>query len=191
MMLATRTVLFAVALLASASLAIAQIRLPGFGQRKPTFKTFTSGNVSIEYPDRDWQLYPGSGSALLILTREPDAIVALHRTKLRQPQTPDDIDDLFVQLEGDEIKDLNPTAADLTLTVVPHANLKRVVNVTFSRPGSAGKERVRQVIVPMGDYVYRVVCSARSADFVKNEPVFEHVIQSLKVGTPIPKSDAR
>ena len=153
----------------------------------PPGKVFKSAELSLEYPARDWEQLSGAGSVLTTLTtRRFDATVVIERSKLAAPLTSADLTDLFAEIEADLIREQFPSATGVTAALATHPKLGAVVRVDFSRPGPAGIERVRQISAPAGWYIYRVVCSARSADFPKYEATFNRVIESATITMAAP-----
>jgi hypothetical protein len=167
-------------LVLAVSTALADSQL--FRRGGPTFKTFTSGELSIDYPERDWQQLPGAGTVLVTFaTRRADAAVVIERAKLGQPLTAADITDIFANIEADLVKERYPEAANVSAALASHGTLGTIVRVEFTRPSAAGLERVRQFSAPAGWHIYRIVCSARAAEFPKNEAIFDRVIASAKI----------
>ncbi len=138
------------------------------------------GRFTLQYPKKDWLAVPGGGGVLLTLTeRRVEATVAVEDKALNQPLAPDDITDLFAQLEIDAIKERQPKATDFQSRLL-EAEGRKIVIVQFTRPGLKGPERVRQFSIPAGPHLYRVVCSSSPAQFAKYEPVFAHIAASFR-----------
>jgi hypothetical protein len=155
-----------------------------FRRGAPAFKTFTSADLTIEYPERDWQQLPGAGTVLVTFaTKRADAAVVVERAKLGQPLTAADITDVFATIEADLIKERHPDATTVTATLASHGTLGTLVRVDYTRPATGGAERVRQYSAPAGWFIYRIVCSARSNEFSKHEPTFDRMIASARIVT--------
>jgi hypothetical protein len=182
------SIVLAAALLASSAALDAQL----FRRGAPVFKTFTSAELTIEYPERDWQQLPGAGTVLVTLaTKRGDAAVVIERDKLGQPLTSADITDVFANIEADLVKERHPNAAIVSASLASHGTLGTIVRVEFTRPAAGGAERVRQFSTPAGWYIYRIVCSARSAEFAKHEAIFDRVIASAKITVTPPTGGLR
>jgi len=135
--------------------------------------------IRFEYPKKDWQIVPGGSSVIVSLTQKKgEAAVVVEQTRLNQALAPDDITDLFGQLEAETVKEHQPSAADLQAKVV-QASGRRFVILTYGRQGVTGAERVRQYSFPSGTDLYRLTCSAAASQFTKYEPVFAHIAASF------------
>ena len=169
-----------VLLVLALSVGVADAQL--FRRGAQTFKTFKSAELTIEYPDRDWQQLPGAGTVLVTFaTKRGDAAVVIERAKLGQPLNAGDLTDVFADIESDLVKERYPDATDVKATLAAHGTLGQVVRVEFTRPAAGGAERVRQFSAPGGWFIYRIVCSARTAEFPKHEATFDRVIASARI----------
>jgi len=140
-----------------------------------------NSQIRFEWPRKDWQMVPGAGSVIVSLTeKKSEAAVVVERNRLNQALAPDDITDLFGQLEADVVKERQPPATDIQAKVVA-AGGRRLVILTYGRNGITGPERVRQYSIPAGSEIYRLTCSAGVKDFSKYEPVFAHIAASFTV----------
>jgi hypothetical protein len=129
----------------------------------------------VEWPRRDWLALPGGGSLLLAFaSKKGDAVVLIEQVALRQALDPNDLTDLFAQLETEAIKARHPGAADFESRVIEGGD-RRLVAVQFSRTGVLGAERVRQYSLPVGKQLYRVTCAAAAGQFAAYEAIFAHV----------------
>jgi len=143
-----------------------------------------NGRVRFEYPKSGWQVVPGGSSVLVSLRQKGgEAAVVVEQNKLNQPLAPDDITDLFGQLEADVVKERQPTAANIESKVV-EAGGRRFVILTYARQGIKASERVRQYSIPSGSDLFRLTCSAAADKFAKYESVFAHVAASFTVAAP-------
>jgi len=139
--------------------------------------------LQLEWPKKDWMLLPAAGSAsLVVAAKKGDALVVIERSTLNQALEPADITDLFAQLEGDVIKERQPSAAELQSKVIDSES-QRLVAVQYSRQGTTGPERVRQYSVPVGKQLYRLICVSTAGRFAAYEPVFAHMAATF-VATP-------
>ncbi len=68
--------------------------------------------IQVDLPKKDWMVLPSSGSLVIAMaSRKGDAVVLVERSALRQALEPEDITDLFAQIEVDAIKERYPKAA--------------------------------------------------------------------------------
>jgi hypothetical protein len=153
-------------------------------QRSPKLgvkRLVTPAHVTLEYPNKDWIVLPAGGFMLLSLAEKSGlALVQLERVRLNQPLTPDEVTDLFTELEARTIRDRHPDAKGFVSRVAT-VGKQRVVILQFDRVGTVGDERVRQYSVPVGDSLYRLVCAASTGQFARVEVVFAHMAASLLV----------
>jgi hypothetical protein len=139
--------------------------------------------IRFEFPKKDWQLVSGGTISIVAVTQKSgQAAVVVEHTKLNAALAPDDITDLFAQLEADQIKQQQPDAADLQSKLVSVGN-RRLVIVGYTRRGVTGAERVRVYSVPVGSDLYRITCSAAAQQFARYEQVFAHVAATFATGT--------
>jgi len=145
--------------------------------------------IRLEYPKKDWEVVPRPAAAIIpgatlpivsLVQRRRDAAVVVEQTKLHQALTLDDITDLFGQLEADSLRERQPQATDIRSRLVD-AGGRRLVIVTYARPGVGGPERVRQYSIPAGADLFRLTCVAATSQFARYEPVFAHVAASFTV----------
>ena len=151
--------------------------------RVPKFEvqafSMPGGRIKFEYPKKDWQLVPGGSTALVsAVQKQGQAGVVVEESKLVQALAPEDITDLFGQIESDVVKERQPGATDIQSKVID-AGGRRLVIVTYGRPGIAGPERVRQYSITSGTSLYRITCSAAAATFPRFEPTFAHLAASF------------
>jgi hypothetical protein len=177
--------LFAVLLLGGS--AFAQAPAPSEVRRAPKLDVqafLEPGNrIRFEFPKKDWQLVSGGAIAIVSLAQKSgQAAVVVEHTKLLASLAPDDITDLFAQLEADNVKEQQPGVTDVQAKLV-EVDKRRIVVVSYARRGVAGLERVRQYSVPVGSDLYRLTCSAATTQFARYEPVFAHVAATFATGT--------
>ena len=130
---------------------------------------------AIEFPKKDWVVAPSGGAAVLALVQSKgEASVIVERVILKAELGPDDITDLFAQLETEAIQQRAAKAADFKSKVLDVAG-GRLVAVQFVMTGSKGPERVRQYSIPAGKDLYRVTCAAPIAQWAVYDPIFAHM----------------
>jgi len=146
--------------------------------------------VRFEYPRKDWEVVlpksvppaePGASRPIVsIVQRRREAAIVVEQEKLHRPLAEDDLTELFGQLEGDAIHERQPLAKEILPKVV-QAGSRRLVIVTYSRQVAyAGTQRVRQYsMLAGGAALFRLTCSAPTAQFSRYEPVFAHVAASF------------
>jgi len=136
---------------------------------------------SMEYPSKDWLVVPSGGAAAVILAQKKgDAAVVVERAPLRQELAPEEITDLFAQLETDVVRERQPKAADFQSRVID-APGRRLVVLQYVRPGVAGPERVRQYSIPVGKQLYRLTFAAPVGQFPSFDVVFSHMAAAFTV----------
>jgi len=187
----------ATAVIATPPLAAQDLGTPAPGEygraAKLEVQAFETGNkqIRLEYPKKDWDVAPANGAPVSvpgvtwpivsIVQKKHDAAIVVEGVRLHQPLAQDDITDLFGELEASAIRERQSLAKDLQPKVV-QAGGRRIVIVTYNRQGAAGAERVRQYTIPAGGAdLYRLTCSAATAQFARYEPVFAHVAASFTV----------
>ena len=139
--------------------------------------------IQFEFPKKDWQLVAGGTVSIVSVTQKSgQAAIVVEHSKLNTALAPDDITDLFAQLEAEQIKQQQPDAADLQSKLVAVGN-RRLVIVGYTRRGVTGAERVRVYSVPVGSDLYRLTCSAAPQQFARYEQVFAHVAATFATGT--------
>lgn len=146
------------------------------------YQTLTGpgGQYVLEYPKRDWRVIPGGGAVMMTLAQsKSEAAVVIEYTRLDPPLAAEEITELFLEIEVDELKKRQPGASafQARLAMGPQG---RQSFVDFTRPGVNGDERVRQVSMPRGDALYRIVCSASVELFDKYEPVFDRIVETFR-----------
>jgi hypothetical protein len=138
--------------------------------------------LTVEYPN-DWRLLVGGEAALFTLvSKNGEALMMLERASLEVTLLPEDVAELFVDLELELAQALSPTATGLRATVVDR-DKRRMIIIDFQRDAAGRLERVRHYVYPVGREVYRFVCSAPVLQFDKYGKVFSTVSASLTFGT--------
>jgi len=182
-----RSVATALAVLFAGASILAQPPAPNEVGRAPKLevqKFVAPGNrIRFEFPKKDWQLVSGGTVSIVSVTQKTgQAAVVVEHTKLNAALAPDDITDLFAQLEAEQIKQQQPDASDLQSKLVSVDN-RRFVIVGYTRRGVSGPERVRVYSMPIGSDLYRLTCSAAAPQFARYEQVFAHVAATFATGT--------
>jgi len=153
---------------------------------------FDNRQIRFEYPKKDWEIVPRPTTAVIpgatapivsVVQRKREAAVVVEQTKLHQPLALDDITDLFSQLEADSIRERQPQATDVRAKLVDVGGGRRLVILTYGRPGVGGPERVRQYSIPAGADLFRLTCVATVSQFGRYEAVFAHVAASFAVAS--------
>jgi hypothetical protein len=168
---------------ASGSPARAQFGVFKRGSKNGSYQPFkdASGRFSLEYPAKDWRTIPGGGSVLVGFThKDGDATVLVDYTKLKLALAPTEIDAAFAELEVQLLKEREPSVTDIKSSVVPGSPGPRIV-IQFSRPGLHGVEQVLQYSIPVGDNLYRLVCTVRADKAEKNKAILSHMVESFAV----------
>ncbi len=152
---------------------------------------FDNRQVRFEFPKKDWEIVPRASAAVVpgatapivsLVQKKRDAAVVIEQTRLHQPLAIDDITDLFGQLELESLRERQPQATDIRAKLVD-ASGRRLVILTYGRPGVSGAERVRQYSIPAGADLFRLTCVATAAQFARYEAVFAHVAATFTVAS--------
>lgn len=146
------------------------------------YQTLSGPNnrFTLEYPTRDWQVLPGGGSVVLTLAQKNnEATVVIDYMRMGVELRPDEIAELFANLEAQHVAERQPDAKDVkaVLTGTPTG---RIVVLNYLRPGLRGTERVVQYSIPIAQDLYRVICSAPIVQFKTYEPIFTHIAYSFR-----------
>jgi hypothetical protein len=186
-----RSLIAALMLMATVGPALAAGQFGIFKRGSTDAQTFRApdGKFALEYPSKDWQMLPGGGSVVATLAQKSsEASVVIDYTKMNQALAPSEINDLFADLEVEDLTSRQPEAKGAKPSIV-NVGGRRVVVIQYSRAGLKGQEKVVQYTVPAEQDVYRLICSAQAALFPKYEPVFIHMIESFQ--SPAPATGAR
>ncbi|MPZ18969.1 MAG: hypothetical protein GEV06_13795 [Luteitalea sp.] len=140
-----------------------------------------AGGVSIEYPKEHWQSVPGSSPTVATFTQEAgEATVVLSQTQLNQALQPEEVTDVFGQIEAETIKEREPNASDFDTRLLEDGS-RRVVAIQYQRPGSQGPEVVRQYSFPVAQTLYRLTCVMKPDKLQEQEPICAHMAASFTV----------
>lgn len=138
-----------------------------------------NGRFSMEYPRNDWIVLPGGGNVVLSLAQENgEAVVQVQHAMLKTALAPDEITDLFAQLEMDTLKEQDQGAADFQPRVFD-AGDRRLIIIQFTQPGLVGRNQVRLYSITRGQDLYRLICSAAASQFSKYSAIFSHIAASF------------
>ncbi len=136
---------------------------------------------ALEYPAEDWNTVSGDQESLVALAPAAgDAMVVLKRARIDVPLTPEEITDVFAEIEMDLIREEEPQAGTFrSLTLDPEG--VTVIVTEYTRPGPRGMQSMRQYSFPKGSYLYRLICSAEQSRFVTYERIFAHIAASFRL----------
>lgn len=155
----------------------------GMAQPRQGFLLFTDPGrrFSIEFPkDWRWMIVSGSGEPIATFVHPgSEAAVVVERFRLKQRLAPDDVTDLFAELEVDYVKENQRGVTNVTGRVATRDGLRSAV-IEYKRPGLAEPEQVRQYSFPMGEDLYRITCMALASRFQRHEADFAAVVGTLK-----------
>jgi len=136
------------------------------------------GEFSLELPG-DWTIGQAGAAAIAVLV-SPKATVLVEQSVLRQPLSSDDVNQLFIDLEIDDLRTLMP-GADQFRSELTTLSGRRAARLEFTRPGSSTPERVRLYVFPAGKKLFRVLLVADDSAFPAVTPVFERIVASLRL----------
>lgn len=143
------------------------------------------GRLTIDYP-KGWQVITGMGDVVATFAeKHGEAAVVVERFRMDQSLQPDEITDLFGQIEADVLAERQPKASNVVSTIREQkaggtGAVTRSVVITYLRPGLGGSERAVQYSLPIGQDLFRVTCSAPSRFFFKYDAMFAQMAESLK-----------
>jgi hypothetical protein len=183
------TVAVAVTAVAGAAWAQAQAQTTGLWLARNPKVQFTQlrvagGQATLEYPRRDWDAAAPLGTTVAIaVEKDGRAWITLERTQMQTALAPEEVTDLFAQLESDRIKAADPEAA-ASATRLFAVNGRRFTGVQFTHRGAKGPEVVRLYSFPVGNELYRLTVGAEAGQFTKFEPIFAHVASTFTVTAP-------
>ena len=154
-----------------------------FGRKQEvTYQTYrdSSGRFSLEYPNKDWRVVPGGGSAaLVILAREDgEATVVVEASMLVEALAPSEIQ-AMAEIEVDNLKARLPAAKDAKYELVD-TKLGAGAMIPYTNVGAQGPERVVQYSIPVDKNLFRLIRTARVNTAAKHDAVLTHMIESFK-----------
>lgn len=164
---------------AGAAAWLARTATPAFRPHKdPT------GRISIEYPREDWRIVPGGSTTVASFTQnDGEATVVLEQTTLNQALRPNEVTDVFGQIEMETIKQRDPQASNFDTRLMDEGG-RRVVGIQYQRTGPQGTEIVRQYSFPIGKTLYRLTCVIKANTRATYDPICSHMAASFKPLTP-------
>lgn len=178
-----------------AALAIVLVALPSLaaGQmgilkrlRGPDSQVFRApdGKFALEYPGKDWRVLPGGGSVIATLAqKDGQASVVIDYSRMNQVLAPGDINDLFADLEAEDLAVRQLEAKGAKPSIV-NVGTRRVVVIEYSRAGLKGPEKVAQYTLPAGQDLYRLICVAPAGLYARFQPVFVGMIETFQAPAP-------
>ena len=139
------------------------------------------GRFTVEFPrDWRWQIVSGAAEPLVTFVQPRNlAAVVIEHFHMNQQLAPEDITDLFAQIEVDVLKENQPRATEVNAVAQTQFG-RRLIVLDYRRPGVSEPERVRQYSFPVGRDLYRLTCMAVDEQFPKFESVFSTLAQSFK-----------
>jgi hypothetical protein len=143
------------------------------------------GRFSLDYPRRDWLLLTGDGAVLLVATHNRgEAWIILERVTMATSLAPDEVTDLFADLETENVRQHQPRAEGFVKRVFDTDN-RRFIALQYTRPGADPRSReiVRQYSFPVGQDLYRLVCAVQGPRFDRYEAMCAHVAATFR---PVP-----
>lgn len=149
---------------------------------KPEFVTLSDRalGVVIEYPKKDWQIIPGGLTTVVTFRQKKgESAVIVERTKMMQPLKPEEITEVFGQIEAEVIKERLPQASGFATQMLGAAE-RRVIGIQYQRSGPTGPEVVRQYSFPLGQTLYRISCVIRPDKIREYVPVCAHMAASFR-----------
>jgi hypothetical protein len=145
-----------------------------------------NGRFGFEVPRKDWLVVPGGGPIFVaIISKKGDAALFVERALLKQPLAPEDITELFAELEIELVKERVPNATDFQTQVI-EVDGRKLVAVQYLRQGVTGPERVRQYSIPAGQHLFRLSCVASVGSFAAADRVFAHAAATFTM-SPAPE----
>lgn len=136
---------------------------------------------TFEYPTKDWeQIAGGTSSVMTLAQKKREAAVVIEYQPLRLELAPNEIDEEFAKLELEPVTQRQPGATNTGLKLVD-LGANKVIIIEYTRKGLSGQETVRQYSLALGKHLYRIVCSAPTASFGKNEAVFTAIVETFKL----------
>jgi hypothetical protein len=159
----------------------------GFLRRSgnPEYVPFSDprGFFAVEYP-KDWQIIAGAGDVLITFSQNRnEAAVIVERFKMNTVLAPDEITELFAEIEIEVLKERQPNVTNVASAVIDNAGAKLIV-IDYERKGLRGPERVRQYSMPSGQSLFRLTCSTTAANFARYDPMFTHMSKTFTAGAP-------
>lgn len=135
---------------------------------------------SLQYPQRDWRVLPGTGSTLATLAENRGrATVQIEYLRLNQPLQVEQNRDLILQIESDLIRERQPGADQIAPANAP--DLPSAIVIEYNRRGADGSERVRQFSLVREQHLFRILCAAQIKEFARFQSVFAQIARSFEM----------
>jgi hypothetical protein len=138
-----------------------------------------AGRFTLEIPKKNWKARSAGLQAVAAFEHDDgQASIVIERQRLRRAMEPDAVNDLFVSLQEEELKGLDPLLSGLVQRIVADGP-RRVLAAQYRRPAARGVEQVRIYTVPHAMFLYRLICRVVEAQAEKFDPIFAHAAASL------------
>ena len=153
--------------------------VPMHAQESLRFVQDRGGRFSALLPRRRWQLTPGAGSTIAIVTeKEGRGSIVVNAVDLNQSVSLKEDYDLVVAIESQLVAKREPKAGSALHRTV-HPGLPMVI-LDYRRPGPGGEIRhVRQFSLVRGRTLYRISAMNGLAPFHEVEGVFNDFARSF------------
>lgn len=139
-----------------------------------------AGRISIDYPREDWRIVPGGSTTVASFTQnDGEATVVLEQTTLNQALGPNEVTEVFGEIEVETIKQRDPQASNFNTRLMDEGG-RRVVGIQYERSGPQGAEVVRQYSFPVAKTLYRLTCVMKPNNRAEHEPICSHMAASFK-----------
>ncbi|MCX6538158.1 MAG: energy transducer TonB [Acidobacteria bacterium] len=116
---------------------------------------------------------------LTLAQKNNEATVVIDHMRMGVELRPDEIAEVFANLEAQNVAEHQPEAKDVK-AVVTGTPTGRIVVLNYLRPGLRGAERVVQYSMPIAQDLYRLICSALIGKFNTYEPIFTQIAYSFR-----------
>lgn len=137
----------------------------------------------FDMPARGWRVVAGGSVSIVTLAEEGGAAALVVEWAPSDPEkTSIFSDERFVVSERDILRNQQPEADGIDAQLVTLGS-RRLVIVSYSRPGVRGRERARQYSYATGSGVYRLTCTAGASRFADFEDVFAQVAATFETET--------
>jgi hypothetical protein len=134
------------------------------------------GRFELEYPAKDWHLFPSAGSNLAVFSAKDGPTLFIESVKLTEALTPAEVDALL-QIELGRLKD-QPSATDFSSGMLDGKSGHGVL-IRYSRMATEA-QIVLQYSIPVAKDLYRLNAVVPTRLITKTERVARHMIQSFK-----------
>ena len=151
-----------------------------FGSDKTNYQIFKdpAGRFELEYPTKDWRVWPSSGgSTLAVFTRNDGPALLVDDFRLKDGLTQGELE-AMPESELERVKQLEPKSKDFQSEMLD-TKAGRGVLIKFSRAGKE-TESVLQCAISVGKDLYRLNAVVPQKLFSKYQQTMVHMIQSFK-----------